>query len=63
MNKADTGYKMSLARVFEEAFRTDGRTDTPSYRDARRHLKTDSAFVSLGALVIKWSNVNACIAK
>ena len=57
MNKADTGYKMRLARVFEKALRTYGRTDgrtngrmdgrtdgqkdRPSYRDARTHLKTD----------------------
>ena len=26
-NKADTGYKMRLARVFEKALRTYGRTD------------------------------------
>ena len=41
---------MRLARVFEKALRaygrtdgpTDGRTDRPSYRDARTHLKRDS---------------------
>ena len=35
-NKADTGYKMRLARVFEKALRTYGRTDgrTGLYRDA-----------------------------
>ena len=37
-NKADTGYKMRLhlARVFEKALRTYGRTDgrTGFYRDA-----------------------------
>ena len=39
---ADTGYKMRLARVFEKALRTDGRTDRPFYKDAQAHLKTSS---------------------
>ena len=35
------GYMARLARVWEKSFRTDGRTETPSYRDARTHLKSD----------------------
>ena len=37
--KANTGDKMRLARDFERAKGTDGRTDTPSYRHASMHLK------------------------
>ena len=37
----DTRHKMRLARVGEEAFRTYGRTDAPSYRDAAAHLKNE----------------------
>ena len=42
--RPDTRHKMLLAGVWEKAlrtvWRTDGRTDTPSYRDATSHLKS-----------------------
>ena len=52
LTRPNTRHKMRLARVWEKALptygrtdgridgRTDGRTDRPSYRDARTHLKT-----------------------
>ena len=42
-NKADTGYKMRLARVFEKALRTYGRTDrrTDRWTDGPTDRRTD----------------------
>ena len=49
--------KMRLTVIWEEALWTDGRTDTPSYRDATAHLKSGSTSVKPHTELLKdWKN-------